>query len=76
MLLDRFLGHTKALILDPIRAIFHDLGQKRHFALDLDLQDEARDWPDGLGTAQTFLFQLSSTPSIKQAFFFRRSAPR
>ena len=30
-------------ILDPIRAIFDDLGPNRHFGWDLDLQDQARD---------------------------------
>ena len=36
-------------ILDPIRAIFDDLGSNRHFGPDLDLQDQARDWPGGPG---------------------------
>ena len=30
-------------ILDPIRAIFNDLGPNRHCGPDLDLQDQARD---------------------------------
>ena len=43
-------------IRSPIRAIFNDLGRNRHFGLDLDLLgpdldllDQARDWP---GTSQ------------------------
>ena len=40
---------AKPSILDPIRAIFDDLGPNRHFGRDLDLQDQARDWPGGPG---------------------------
>ena len=29
-------------ILDPIKALFHGLGQNRHFSPDLDFQDEAK----------------------------------
>ena len=45
---------AKPSILDPIRAIFDDLGPNRHFGRDLDLQDQARDWPGGPGPAHTF----------------------
>ena len=38
-----------ATILDPFRAIFDDLGPNRHCGPDLDLQDQARDWPGGPG---------------------------
>ena len=38
---------AKRSILDPIRAIFDDLGPNRHFGRDLDLQDQARDWRGG-----------------------------
>ena len=49
---------AKPSILDPIRAVFDDLGPNRHFGPDLDLQDQARDWPGGPGPAHTFF----STP--------------
>ncbi len=38
---------AKPSILDPIRAIFDDLGPNRHVGWVLDLQDQARDWLGG-----------------------------
>ena len=39
------LFRAKRLILDPIRALFGDLGPNRHGGPDLDIQDQARDSP-------------------------------
>ena len=44
---------AKPSILDPIRAIFDDFGPNRHFGWDLDLQDQAGDWPGGSGPPGT-----------------------
>ena len=59
--------HAKPSILDPIRAIFDDLVPSRHFGRDLDLQDQARDWPGGPGPAHTFCF---SPPTEKKHICF------
>ncbi len=55
---------AKPSILDPIRVIFDDLGPNRHFGRDLDLQDQARDWPGGPGPAHI------CSHKTKTVFFF------
>ena len=59
MVLDKFSRRT----IDS-GFIFHDLGAKQHFGRDLDVQDQARDWPGGLGLAHTFLFLMKSKKHI------------
>ena len=57
---------AKLSILGPIRTIFDDLGPNRHFGRDLDLQDQARDWPGDPGPAHTFFL----TKNMKSFFIF------
>merc|ERR1711966_551610 len=51
----------KRSTLDPIRAIFVVLGPNRHCRPNLDLQDQARDWPGGpAGPAGILFFVLTN----------------
>ena len=58
---------AKRSILDPIRAIFDDLGPNRHFGSDLDLQDQARDWPGPGPPGQSLAWHLSSLSPLEAA---------
>ena len=50
---------AKPSILEPIRVIFDDLSPNRHSGRELDLQDQARDWPGGIGLPHMILCFLT-----------------
>ena len=60
----------KRSILDPIRAIFDVLGPNRHCRPDLDLQDQARDWPGGPGGPAGILFFFSRIKKSRAFLIF------